>query len=484
MIHTHTEKSETMSVLLGRRKPMRKIYTLLAVLVFGGCRFSSPANPYRPVAVPEAPVAAASVNAPSMEPPEGPLTLAEAITVALANNPEVAAVGWDHRAARERKEQALAERLPKFSVAGSYAHHLDEQRPLPVRQPGDPAILSRDIVSGDLVLTMPIYTGGRLVNEIEAAKLLQEAAGHRLARSRQELVFNVSSVFFGILAQREVIESLEFSIRTLEEHLKRVDALLSAQKAAKVDRLRTEVRLADLQQRLVQENNVITIQHSAMASLLGSASRGQTLAVRGDLEMEQEASVPDFEKALAVAWSDRDDYLAAKSALEAQARKVDAARAGYSPVISLQGSYGGRWATGSTIGTGDKLDDLGRIGVGLGMLIFDGGQVNAQVREQRANLIATRERLRKLELQVRLEIETALLNISSSRERVKAIQTSIEQARESLRVEQEKYDLGKGAIVDVLDAQSALLDSQTNYSRALADHHVALAQLKLAMGKS
>jgi outer membrane protein TolC len=331
---------------------------------------------------------------------------------------------------------------------------------------------------------MPIYTWGRLVNQIEAAELLQEAAGHRLARSRQELIFNVSSIFFGILAQRRVIESLEFSEQTLQEHVGRVNALIAAQKASRVDRLRTEVRLADLQQRLVQENNVMTIQRRVMASLLGSAERREAIAVQGDLALEPEAPVPDFEKALEAAWSNRDDYLAAKSAREAQARKMDAARAGYSPVISLQGSYGGRWATGSTIGTGDELDDLGRIGVGLGMLFFDGGQVNAQVREQHANLIAARERLRKLELQVRLEIETALLNIDSSRERVKAIQTSIEQARESLRIEQEKYDLGKGAIVDVLDAQTAWLDAQTNYSRALADHHVALAQLKLAMGKS
>ena len=416
--------------------------------------------------------------------PDGPLDLRQAIEIALASNPEVAAVGWDYRAAQERKEQALAERLPKFSVAGSYAHHLDEQRPLPVRQPGDPAILSRDIVSGDLVLTVPIYTGGRLVDQIEAAKLLEEAAGHRLARSRQELVFNVSSVFFSILAQRRVIESLEFSEQTLQEHLGRVNALIAAQKASRVDRLRTEVRLADVQQRVVQEKDVMTIQHRALASLLGSADRREAIAVRGDLALEPEAPVPDFEKALEAAWSNRDDYLAAKSALDAQARKVDAARAGYSPVISLQGSYGGRWATGSTIGTGDEIDDLGRIGVGLGMLFFDGGQVNARVREQHANLIAARERLRKLKLQVRLEIETALLNISSSRERVKAIQTSIEQARESLRIESQKYELGKGTIVDVLDSQAALLEAQTNYYRVLADYHIAVARGELATGES
>jgi outer membrane protein len=461
---------------------VRKIHTLFAVFMLGGCTLSSPTDPHQPVAISESGVAARSVDSLSVKPPEGPLTLAGAIEIALANNPDIAAANWDYRAAQARYDFAWGSRLPRLSVVGSYAHHLDEQRLLPVRQPGDPAILSRDIVSGDLVLTMPIFTGGRLIHQIEAAELLQQAAGHRLARNREELVFDVSSIFFSILAQRQVIESLEFSQQTLEQHLGRVDALVAAQKAAKVDRLRTEVRRADVQQRLVRERNVMAIQHRALASLLGSEGQAEALSIQGDLELDKGVSVPELEMALTTAWSGRGDYRAAKSALEAQARNVDVARAGRSPIVVVQGSYGGRWAAGDTTGSGEKLDDIGRIGLGAEIPIYEGGQVNAQVQEQRAHLAAARERLRKLELQIRLDVETALLNVRSSQERIAAIQTSVEQAQESLRIEREKYDLGRGAIIDVLDAQSALLDSQTNYHRALADYHVSLAQMKLAMG--
>lgn len=462
---------------------MRKMHTLFAVLMLGGCTASPPADPGPAVAVPRSEIATPRVDSPPAQQPQGPLTLANAIAVALANNPDVAAADWDYRAAQARYDFAWGARLPRLSAVGSYVHHLDEQRLLPVRQPGDPAILSRDIVSGDLVLTMPIFTGGRLVNQIEAAELLEQAAGHRLARSREELVFNVSSVFFGILAQRQVIESLEFSRRALQQHLDRVDALIATQKAARVDRLRTEVRLADVQQRLVREKNVMAIQHRALASLLGAESQGEALSIQGDLELDGGVSIPELEAALEIAWSGRDDYLAARSALEAQARNVEAARAGHAPVVFVQGSYGGRWATGDTTGTGDELDDIGRIGLGAEIPLYEGGQVNAQVQEQRAQLAAAKERLRKLELRIRLDIETALLNVRSSQERIAAIQTSVAQAQESLRIEREKYDLGRGAIVDVLDAQSALLDSQTNYYRALADYHVATAQMKLAMGE-
>jgi len=115
--------------------------------------------------------------------------------------------------------------------------------------------------------------------------------------------------------------------------------------------------------------------------------------------------------------------------------------------------------------------------------LFDAGQVDAQVRQQRANLAAAQERLRELELQIRLDVETALLNVHSSWQRVEAIRKSIEQAEEGFRMEREKYDLGEGALVDVLDAQTALLEAQTTYYQTLASLHTALAQLRLATGQ-
>jgi outer membrane protein TolC len=60
----------------------------------------------------------------------------------------------------------------------------------------------------------------------------------------------------------------------------------------------------------------------------------------------------------------------------------------------------------------------------------------------------------------------------------------VEQAEEGYGIEQDKYNLGKGTIVDVLDAQAALLEAQSTYYRALADHEIAKAQLRLARGET
>ncbi|MGI6656310.1 MAG: TolC family protein [Desulfobulbus sp.] len=461
---------------------MKIVPLLLIVGLLGGCASMRPTDPYAQVnmhGVSSAGFAMAH-QAPAI--PEVPLTLQHAIETALANNPEVAAQGWDTSAAQARRDQAFGARLPRVGIVAGYAHSLDEQRLIAASRDGESGLFSRDIVSSDLVVSMPIFSGGRLVNQINAMELLRQAAEQRLVHSRRELVFNVSSVFNSILAQEHVLESLEFSKKTLTEHVNRIDALITAQKAARVDRMRTEVRLADIEQQLVREKNLQLIQYRTLTNLLGLRASEKQLPLRGELAVQGNMILPELEEALSLARKDRADYLAARSSLEAQAKNVDIAKSGHLPTLSVQGAYGGRWAAGSTIGSGDEQGDVGRIGLVLEVPIFEGGQVDADIREQKANFAASLERLRQLELQVRLEVETALSNVESSGERASAIRKSIDQAKESLRIEQQKYNLGKGAIVDVLDAQAALLESETTYYRVLAEYHTAVAQLKLAMG--
>lgn len=517
--------------------------TVAFALLFPGCAALRPTDPYKgpsiTIRTPASPAATDQEGAlPSLSttPEEQfldePLNLDRCIAVALRNNPGVAAAQWDSEAAAAEKHIQAGKRLPNVRLTGSYFHYQDPQRLVPPSSPGEATYFAEDVVTADLILRLPLYTGGRIVNEVRAADLLARSAEHVLNRTREGLVFNVTSVYFAILAQRHIIESLEFSQGTLEEHVARVQNLIDAQKAAKVDRLRTEVRLADLQQRLIQERNVLAVQLRLLSNLMGLAEDdASALKIAGDLAMpEVEAMDLNVVRAL----SQREDYAAAAAALEAQARRVDIARGAREPQVVLEASYGGRWGIGgsgdpaasgsraiavdaqgkptysvtspyhggaslistygaaglnslrfsrNTVDAADSFEDVGRVGVIVDIPLFEGGSLNAQIAKERAKLYTAQQRLRKLELQIRLEVETAVLNIESARRRVAVTQKSIAEAEESLRIEREKYNFGKGAIVDVLDAQAALLNAQTTLYRALSDMNVARAQLDLAMGE-
>lgn len=506
------------------------------VVVFSGCVALAPTEGYEnfPQKTAEVKMSTSESVLPA-EPAsiEWPLDLAKCLEIALQNNPEVSAAGWDAKAAESDKQVKQAARWPQVSATGSYFRYQDDQRLVAPTSPGAATYFTTDILSGDVILRMPLYAGGRLVNEVRAADLLLQASEHSLARTREELIFNVTSTYYNILSQKHVIESLEFSREVLSQHLERVHNLIDVKKAAKVDALRTEVRLADLEQQLLVEKNILEIQRRLLANQLGvEAYTPDKLDITGDLA-SYEADDPETDEILERAFLQRHDYSAAVAVLESQAKRVDIARGEKEPQLSLEATYGGRWGLGgsgepvaassraigsdtagnitsvrttpisggnsltTTWGTqaplsqrytqtsveaADNFEDVGRVGVLLEVPLFEGGRLKSQISRERARLNAARQRLRSMELRIRLEVETAILNKTSAQDRVEVSKKSIAEAEESLRIEQQKYDFGKGTIIDVLDAQAALLNAQTNYYRALSDFNIARAQIQLAAG--
>ncbi|MGC9030501.1 MAG: TolC family protein [Desulfomonilaceae bacterium] len=442
------------------------------------------------------------------------ITLDEAIEIARRNNPSLVSGNWDIQTAAAQRNQAASARWPQFTTTETWRNYLQDQRLQATRANQEPGLFSKGILSADLVLKMPLFTGGQIRSDITAAEFQVLAAQNRLARTWEELIFNISSAFYNILAQRKVVESLRFSRNAMIKQRQRVLDMMSVDKAAKVDVLRTEVRLADLEQRLVREQAVLDIQRRLLTTLLGVDLAAGPMEVEGDLRLR--GPVPDLNGALAMAYAERGDYRSALASLEAQAMKVNSARAARWPKLSLDGTIGMRAATG--IGDDgrvytDRVNNATRWGKNpnpayagqfnggpiwpypasvwpVGSLavvaeypLFTGGRIASQIDEQQAKLASAQAALRKLALQIRLDVETALVNVSSTRRRAQAMQKAIEQAKESFRIEEQKYEVGKGTITDVLDAQAAMLDAETNYYKVVADYNIAVAQLGLATGE-
>jgi len=463
-----------------------KILSFMSLLLLAlvGCAVENYAEPYQSISASNSVTSQPTQTPPTItEAVKPPFTLTQCIDIALKNNPDVVGSGFDILTAKAEKDIAAGQRWPTIGLESHYRHYSDDLRLVPARFNGEPGVFGDDVLAGDVVLRMPLFTSGRIRNEIKAADLLSQSAMHRLARTRQELVFNVSQIFYNILAQNHIIESLNFSRKALERHHNRVTDLINAQKAAKVDLLRTEVRLADIEQRLVAEENVMSILHRVLVNFLGISNPQPEVDIKGDLQLT--AVDANLSKGIVKAHTQRADYLSAKKEVAAQQKRLDIARAGHWPIVSTEASYGLRSAANPTSrpsGT-DGTEDVGFVGLSIELPIFEGGSINGRVRKERAKLNSQRQRLHKLELQINLDVETAVLNITSSQKRVEATGKSIEQAKESLRIEREKYELGKGSITDVLDAQSALLETQTVYYRALSDYNSAIAQWRLAVGE-
>ena len=413
----------------------------------------------------------------------GQYSLQQLVAFALANNPEVSATAFDSRAAQARTGSAVGARFPRVTIESGYNSYNMDQRLIPARFNGEVGVFGDNILATDLVLRLPLFTGGKLVAEVRAAELLEASAGHRLARSREDLVYNISSLYFSSLAQEQSIASLSFSTEGMVAQIKRGNELIAARKAAAVDALRSEVKLAEYQQRLLRERNILAIQRQALLNLMGASGAGADFSLVGTLDRPS-AEQQSMDALADVAVQGRPDVLAARAELDAQSTRVDAARAGYWPTINLVGAVGNRSMRNPTQQPKglDSSENVSRIGVTVEIPLFEGGRTSARVDEENAKFMAQRDRFEKLSLQIRLDIANAYANLGSALDRLNSTDKTVLLAKKVLEIEREKYALARGILLDVLDAQNALLDAEATHIKALADANTAKAQLVWAMG--
>lgn len=412
------------------------------------------------------------------------LALDEALAIALERNPDVAEAQSRLAEAEARLRSARAGGGPTLKARGAYDYWTEDQRLFPATQNGESGTFGPETAGADLVATLPLYTGGRVSGETDSADWNRQSASNQLTRARETLVYQVTAQFYNLLAQDKFLLSLETAVAAMDEQQRTIQSLVDAEKAARVDLLRVQVRRSELYERQVREQNNRTVQQRAWAALLGLED-AQAPVAQGSLELRELSACPDSAVCMQKALAQRTDYRAAQGAVSAGEATVRTAKAGFKPTLSAQASYGGRWmmdATDQPEGADDQ-ENAGRIGLVAEIPIFDSQLTRAKVAEQQARLQGARERLRKLELQIRYEVETALADLVAAQERIQTSAQTVGQAEESFRIVKEKYDLGKGTLTDVLDAQNALVIAQTSQARALADGAIADARRSLAVGE-
>jgi len=410
------------------------------------------------------------------------LSLDRAIDLALAANPRLRAQQSEADAARADWHEARGKRWPHLSAEAAATRHMDDQRLVPARAPGEAGAWNENLVGADVVLELPLFRGGRLIHQASAARLGADASAHRLGRTREETVFNVTSTFYAIVKQRRVLTSLRASRTTVQRQQEQIQALIAVEKGVRVDLLRVRVRLADIKQQIIAEENRLNALHRLLATQLGLQTQETRLPVAGNLT-EREVT-PSQEIPWQEVFAHRADYQALHKEASAARQTLAAAKGEYWPQLNVRGAYGGRWTAGTTVAQpgASEAEDVGSIGLHLDMPLFAGGEIRARVRGARAEHAAMQERLRELRLQIRREVLDARDALQADKQRVTTTRTAIAEAEEALDIEQTKYELGKGTIVDVLDAQDALLRAKTNHARALAALKTDAARLELAQG--
>ena len=123
------------------------------------------------------------------------------------------------------------------------------------------------------------------------------------------------------------------------------------------------------------------------------------------------------------------------------------------------------------------------MGAHVSFSLFDGNRRKGHEQREEAKLEQLRLASRQLQLRTGREVRTALADLASARSRVESLRESVAESERVLRDERIKFEAGRGVINFVLDAESALLTSQSLLSQAERSVSIAALALDLSVGR-
>jgi outer membrane protein len=410
------------------------------------------------------------------------LTLQDSLKLAVEQNPTHLASEKRVEAAQAGKREAFAAFLPSLNAQG--LKNLDEkvmELEFPSMIPGEPpqrieVDFTRDY-QATLNLSLPLFTGGRLRGGFKSADLNLKSAREGVRQSRQSTLFNTKQVFYGVLLAREFIKVSEEAVAIAEKLHNDIRIKHEVGLASQFDLLRSEVQVANLKPQLIRARNNLKIMELNLKTLLG-LELDKEIEVRGELAFNP--IEPDLEACVAQALQSRPELRQMDFQKKMAGENLHMARATGMPQVAISGQFS-YWADRLNFKK-DNWSDFYAINLVVDLPIFNGLATHARVVQAKANIKELELSRKGLVDMLRLEVHQALIRLNEARESLLGQQKNVEQAQESLRIAQLNFDEGMIALIDFQQAQSALTEAKTNYSQALYDYVVALAELDRAMG--
>ena len=160
-----------------------------------------------------------------------------------------------------------------------------------------------------------------------------------------------------------------------------------------------------------------------------------------------------------------------------------AASAGSLPVLTAAGGYDMARPNLKIFPIQDKWTPSWDIGVSVRWSLFDGGRVRAETAEAAANRRVVEAQLRNFDAGVEVEVRQRTAELTSANAAIEAAGLGVRAAAEARRVIAERFSAGVATNMDVLDAQTALLQAELDLTRARATAELAGARLERALGR-
>ena len=350
-------------------------------------------------------------------------------------------------------------------------------------QPGRDILGFNQTESAGITATVPIYTGGRVSANKRLARsnvVVQTANAQQI---QQDLLLNTTTSYLNTLRSRQLLNVAASNVDVSREQLRVAQVRFDAGAAARLEVFQAQATLADAEQRRTAASATLGQNRASLNTLMGRAPE-TPLNIEEITSLNLQLPTLTTANGTPLSTTDlrnitiqsRPALTAAQAQITSSEANVDVAKAQRRPNVGL--SLGALFR--------NPLSYIGRfalsLGLGLSQNVFDSGLSRSQISEAQALVVQSRAGFSSTVLTGANQIEQALLVLDSAQSRTGSADVAVTAAQEALRAAQVGYQAGVRTSLDVTTAQTALLNAQTNAVNARFDVATGQAQLASAVG--
>ena len=416
---------------------------------------------------------------------KAPLTLEDAVRLALQRNPSILVSQDELDELKGKITEVRSSAYPQVAFQGYGMRSRDpmilnsssfDKVPEEFRNALVPS--PSNLFEIGVNLKQPIYTAGKVRTAIRLAEeSLSEKEASR-EEVRQQVIFRVFQAFHDILlakANKEVVlENQQQRVKHLEQARARFDSGVATQ----IDVLRSEVDVANLEPVLIRAENRIGLARAALNNLIVEDLESPT-EIAGTLDYKPwpMGSLDEIQKR---AIDQRAEIQAARRIVNEARLMLSLANAEKKLSVDLDAFYGYNVREPQNFFDSDY--SRWNFTFNFKLPFIDSGRKRGQVAQAAARLRASQQRLTLLEMSVRLDVKQAYDDMQSAAKAIAAAKLSVSQAEKVLEMMQANYQYGAATTLDVTDSQTALTVARSLQISATYDYEIAKARLRLASG--
>jgi outer membrane protein TolC len=418
-----------------------------------------------------------------------PLTLDQAVALALENNRGLQSSLLDGQKAQDRLDAARTRQFPGISVYMLGAQQLRsfdftlEKGVLGTYQatgplPEEDVHLKTPLEPTGLLIskvTQPLSALIRIRRSMDTLRTGVKLANEQTRAERQKLAREIKRVYYGLQQVEASLRSVRETANLYEEVEKLTSRYVLQQVALRGDLLQTQTQLAKTQQLETQLTNQQAGGKEQLNQLLG---RNVLTEFEVQPVLEATGELPALEEARVRALRDRPEVRQAQlRSLQAE-QDLRAKKAEYIPDIAIEFNSlmflnWGRYMPTQTTS----------IGVSLSWEPFDWGRRKHEAAEKQRSVAQAQIARQETENSVLVDINDKHRELRYRRAELRVARLSQETAVETLRVMKNRYSAQAALVKDVLQAQAGLAESNTEYQQALTSFWNARADFERAIGE-